>query len=142
MIFGAGSVKTDGLKIGGTGELEFAVEEKHGIDFADGEMPNVLSTPWLVWFLEHAAREAVLPCLEPGESTVGAMVEVEHLAPSPIGAKVRCVARVVQISGRSIWFRLEAHDDSEPIARGHHHMRVIDKKRLADRVDAKRSKQA
>ena len=52
------------------GEQQFVVEPRHAIDFATGGMPAVLSTPWLIWFLEHAAREAVLPSLEPGESTV------------------------------------------------------------------------
>jgi hypothetical protein len=33
-------------------------------------MPPVLSTPWLIWFLEYAARESVVLSLEPGESTV------------------------------------------------------------------------
>ena len=41
-------------------------------------MPQILCTPWLVWFLEHADRHAVLPLLEPGESTVGVVVNVEH----------------------------------------------------------------
>lgn len=47
------------------------VGEEHLIDFARDGMPEILRTPWLVWFLEHAARNAVLPALEPGESAVG-----------------------------------------------------------------------
>ena len=73
-------------KTGTTGEQRFVVEPKHTIDFADGRMPAVLCTPWLIWFLEHAARDAVLPFLKPGESTVGTFLEVRHLAPTPVGA--------------------------------------------------------
>src|SRR5262245_53718967 len=80
-------------KVGTTGEHRFVVEPKHAIDFADGQMPAVLSTPWLIWFLEHAARQAVLPFLESGESTVGTHVEVQHLAPTPLGETVSCQAR-------------------------------------------------
>jgi hypothetical protein len=58
-------------KVGTLGEERFVVEPRHAIDFAEGAMPAVLSTPWLIWFLEHAARAAILPLLEPGESTVG-----------------------------------------------------------------------
>ena len=72
-------------RVGETGELSFVVTEQHAIDFADNQMPAVLSTPWLIWFLEHAAREAMLPLLEEGESTVGVHVDVEHLAPTPLG---------------------------------------------------------
>jgi len=46
-------------KTGTTGERRFVVESQHPIDFADGRMPAVPSTPWLIWFLEHAARAAV-----------------------------------------------------------------------------------
>ena len=47
-------------KVGTTGELRFVVDKKHVIDFADNGMPEVLSSPWLIWFMEHAAREEVL----------------------------------------------------------------------------------
>ena len=63
-------------KTGEVGEMSFHVTEQHVIDFADEQMPAVLCTPWLIWFLEHAAREAMLPLLEPNESTVGVLVEV------------------------------------------------------------------
>lgn len=56
---------------GDIGRLEFVVTEEHAIDFSGDAMPAVLSTPWLIWFLEHAAREAMLPLLDAGESTVG-----------------------------------------------------------------------
>src|SRR5262249_42231923 len=57
-------------KIGTAAAHTFVVEPKHAIDFADDRMPAVLCTPWLIWFLEHAARAAVLPFLEADESTV------------------------------------------------------------------------
>jgi fluoroacetyl-CoA thioesterase len=127
-----------GLKIGTTGERRFVVEPKHMIDFAEGGMPAILCTPWLVWFLEHAAREAVLPFLEEGESTVGSHVDVDHLAATPVGQAVTCVARVVHIEGKVIAFKLEANDEIERIARGFHRLQVIQVERLARRVDAKR----
>jgi len=124
-------------KIGTAGEQQFVVEPKHAIDFADARMPAVLSTPWLIWFLEHAARAAVLPLLDAGESTVGTLVEVRHLAATPVGATVICLARVVQVEGRVISFQLEARDEHEVIARGFHKLRVINVERFAQRVREK-----
>ena len=83
------------LKVGTLGEERFVVGEQHVIDFAHDGMPQILCTPWLVWFLEHAARNAVMPLLEPGESTVGVVVNVEHTAATPLGAEVVCRARVI-----------------------------------------------
>jgi predicted thioesterase len=124
-------------KVGTVGEVTFITESKHAIDFADGTMPAVLSTPWLIWFLEHAAREAMLPLLEPGESTVGVQVDVQHLAATPLGERVTCRARVIHSEGTLISFQLEAHDEHERIARGVHKLRVIQVARFAERVKRK-----
>ena len=126
------------IKTGTTGEERFVVSEQHVIDFSQDEMPPVLSTPWLVWFLEHAARNAVLPFLEPGESTVGVVVNVEHTAPTPPGVEVVCRARVIYADGPLISFQIEAHDEHEQIAHGSHKLRVIKAERLAKRVGRKR----
>lgn len=117
--------------VGTVGRLDFVVESKHAIDFADQDMPAVLSTPWLIWFLEHAARETVLPFLRPDESTVGVEIEVQHLAPTPLGDTVQCEARVVRINGRELWFQWQARDSTERVATGFHKMRVIQKQRFA-----------
>jgi predicted thioesterase len=114
------------------------VEAQHAIDFADDVLPPVLCTPWLIWFLEHAAREAVLPYLSADESTVGTEIEVQHLAATPVGDTVVCRARVVGVQGRELAFVLEAEDSTERIARGFHKLRIIGKERFAARVARKR----
>jgi predicted thioesterase len=97
-------------------------------------MPAVLCTPALIWFLEHAARAAILPLLEPGESTVGTEIQVCHTAPTPVGQTVTCQARVLFAERNVVSFHLEAHDESERIARGAHRLQVIRVDRFAKRV--------
>jgi predicted thioesterase len=126
-------------KVGDSVELSFLVTEQHVIDFADDQMPAVLCTPWLIWFLEHAAREAMLPLLDPGESTVGSHIDVEHLAATPIGHQVRCTAQVIHFEGSIVSFSLKAYDERELIACGTHKLRVILVERFAKRVNAKRT---
>ncbi len=123
--------------LGTTSEIVFRVTGQHAIDFADDGMPEILCTPWLIWFLEHTAREAVLPYLEQGESTVGIHVEVDHLAATPVGQQVVCHARIVQREGKKFWFRLEAYDERELIATGSHQLQVILIERFAKRVHQK-----
>jgi predicted thioesterase len=125
------------LKVGTLGEERFVVEPRHVIDFTEGGMPAVLSTPWLIWFLEHAARAAVLPLLEPGESTVGMEIQVRHLAPTPVGPTVNCRARVLFADRNEVSFQLDASDESELIARGTHRLRVIRVDRFAQRLRQK-----
>lgn len=127
-------------KVGEIGRLEFVVTRQHVIDFADERMPEVLSTPWLIWFLEHAAREAMLPMLDETESTVGVQVDVEHLAATPVGHRVTCVAKIINADGTLITFQLSAVDEHESIAKGIHKLRVIQADRLRRRVENKLAK--
>ena len=118
-------------------KIRFVVEAKHIIDFAEEGMPAVLATPWLIWFMEHTAREAMLPHLDPTESTVGILVDIEHLAPTPLGQAVNCRAQVLRSEGSQFLFKLEAFDEQEKIANGLHKLNVIDKARFAGRVARK-----
>ena len=118
-------------KIGAVGERRFTVETAHAISFAQSGLPPVLSTPWLVWFLEHAALDAALPYLESGEITVGTRIEIDHLAPTPVGAVVTCTARIVHSEGPVISFQLEAADEQETVARGFHKRRAVKADRFA-----------
>jgi predicted thioesterase len=72
-------------RIGTVGEFKFLVAQEHVIDFASGGMPAVLSTPRLVALVERTARESMYPYLDDNERTVGAEVEIRHLAPTPLG---------------------------------------------------------
>jgi fluoroacetyl-CoA thioesterase len=124
-------------KVGQSGETRLVVDATTRISFADDRMPSVLATPWLIAHLEYAARDAIVPCLEPHERSVGTYVEVEHLAPVPEGSTVTCRAKVVLVDGESVTFQVEAHDGVEAVARGIHRRRVIDVDRLRRRVEKK-----
>src|SRR5215469_18651584 len=112
-------------RIGLTGEHRVVVGTDNRITFADERMPAVLATPWLIAHLEYAARDAIPPCLEEHERSVGTFIEVEHLAPAPEGFTVTCRARVIHVSGPLVTFQIEAHDGIETVARGLHRRRVI-----------------
>jgi len=119
------------------GALTFKVEQQHLIDFAGDDMPAVLSTPWLIKWLEQTARETLRPLLEQGEASVGMEVDIRHLAPTPLGATVKCTVRVISSEGSTVTFQIEAADEQELIARGVHKRAVISKARFAERVARK-----
>jgi predicted thioesterase len=124
-------------RIGTAGELQFVVEQKHVIDFATDGMPAVLSTPNLIGLLERTAREALAPFLEADERSVGAEVELRHFAPTPIGQRVICTARVIQVEAKEVTFQIEARDQHELIARGLNKRAVIRIGSFAGRVQRK-----
>ncbi len=93
------------------------------------------STPAMVHHLEQLCLRLLQPYLEEGEGTVGVRVEVRHLAPTPIGQRVRHVARLLEKEGRRFLFRVEAYrQDGEKIGEGVHERRVIDIARFAARA--------
>lgn len=117
-------------KVGMMATETVLVDASNRIVFADGRMPAVLSTPWLVAYLEYAARKAIDPCLEEHERSVGTQVEVEHLGPVPEGNTVQCRARVIRAEGFAVTFQVEARDGNRLVARGLHKRRVIDADRF------------
>jgi predicted thioesterase len=124
-------------KTGSSHQQTFTVDKLHTIDFPHAEVPPVLATPWLIWFLEQTALELMQPYLDEGEITVGTQVDMEHFAPTPCDDEVTCTARVVHSDGPIVTFQIEARDRHEPIARALHKRRVVSAARLGARVKQK-----
>jgi len=79
---------------------------------------DVLGTPRLVALLEEAACAAVQGRLDPGSTTVGMRVQVDHLQPTPVGAEVLAEAYLDKIEGRRITFTVTASDSGGLVAAG------------------------
>jgi predicted thioesterase len=124
-------------KIGTAGEMKFIVAQEHVIDFATGGMPAVLSTPRLVALIERTARESLYPFLEDNERTVGAEIEIKHMAPTPLGENVTIITRVIGGDGKLWDFQFEVRDEHEVIARGLHKRAIITIESFARRVAKK-----
>jgi predicted thioesterase len=102
-------------------------------------MPAVLATPRLIGLLERTAREALYSFLDADERSVGVEIDLRRLAPTPLGAEVTCLARVIGSDGPFVTFHLEARDEQELIARGVHKRAVIRVGSFARRVEAKKA---
>src|ERR671924_353413 len=85
----------------------------------------VLATPHIIGLLEHAAAGVILPTLPAGASTVGTMVEMRHLAATPVGMTVRAKATLLETDGRRFLFSVEAWDAKDKIAEGRHERFVV-----------------
>ena len=100
----------------------------------------VFSTPALVGLMESAAVVALRGHLPVGQTTVGGHIDVHHLAPTPVGIKVRARAELVSIDGRKLKFKVQAWDESEQIGEADHDRIVIDESRFMTRVNEKGKK--
>jgi fluoroacetyl-CoA thioesterase len=98
---------------------ETVVHEKT-VAFFHADMPEVYGTPFMIYLMELAAANAIAPYLPPGWTSVGAAVEVRHLAATPIGFTVTARAEVLAWDGRTVTFSVEARDGLELIGEGRH----------------------
>jgi predicted thioesterase len=79
---------------------------------------DVLGTPRLVALMEEATIDAVEGRLDPGVTTVGMRVQVDHLQPTPVGAEVFAEAYLDKVEGRRITFTVTASDSGGLVAAG------------------------
>jgi fluoroacetyl-CoA thioesterase len=106
--------------------------------YADG--PPVFGSPFMLMIMEHAAFNALLPYLDPGEQSVGVGFEFEHLAATPAGVTVTAEAEVLEVDGPKVTFRVEARDPVEVIGRGKHVRYVVEMERFLKRLKRKMEK--
>lgn len=113
------------LEAGQSAQVERVVTPDLTADAFGNPGVKVLATPCVVTLLENAAHAVMKPHLPAGAGTVGTMVEMKHLAPTPLGMKVRAKATLVETDGKRCLFQVEAYDEVEKIAEGRHERFVI-----------------
>jgi fluoroacetyl-CoA thioesterase len=87
---------------------------------------GVLATPAMVAMMEGASMRSVQPHLGEGQTTVGYIVNIRHLAPTLIGAEVVATARLQSVDGRKLKFRVEVHEGDKLVGEGEHVRVIID----------------
>lgn len=92
-------------------------DDDTAIALRSGAVP-VLGTPRVVALAEEATCRAVVDALEPGQTTVGMRVQLDHLAPSGVGANVTADATLERVEGRRLTFTVSVNDDHGLIAAG------------------------
>jgi len=94
-----------------------------------GDVP-VLGTPAVLAMMEEAACVAIRPALDAVRTSVGTRVELEHLAPSKVGATVEVTAQLTNVDGRTLEFACETREGAQVVARARHTRVVVDRERF------------
>jgi len=102
---------------------DVVTDEMSAERLGSGDVP-VLGTPAVLALAERAAIASLAGELDPGRTTVGARVDLLHLAPTPVGSPITAMARLEGVDGPRLSFRFEVSDPSGVIARGTH-LRVV-----------------
>lgn len=128
----------DTIPLGTTASRGILVTPEDTANFIGVENVRVLSTPHMIGYMELTARDAIKPLLPEGWDCVGTIVDIKHLAATPIGMSVTITARVTAVDGNRVTFHVEAHDEKEKIGEGVHERFIIDVNRFATRLAMKK----
>ena len=64
----------------------------------------VFATPAMIALMEKTACNSVMPFLEEGCGTVGTMLNVKHMAATPVGMTVTCESELIETDGHQVDF--------------------------------------
>jgi len=117
--------------IGVSREQEF--ETTPGMGVTHVGPVEMLSTPNMIGFMERVSLQLLQEYLGENERSVGARVNVRHLAPSPVGQPVRVNSTFVRQEGRRYIFEVEAYCGERKIGDGTHERAVVDPSRFQAR---------
>ena len=127
----------DELKPGLSATYELTVTgEDTAAKWGSGLVP-VYSTPALVGAMEQTAVLALEKHLPVGKTTVGGRIEVQHMAPTPVGMNVNVKAELVAVDGNKLSFVIEAWDEVEKIGHATHDRFIINQFKFMEKVRSK-----
>ena len=113
------------LQPGLIAEIEQLVVPALTADALGNQGVQVFATPFVINLMELTCNAAMKPYLQPGAVSVGTMVEMKHLAATPLGMKVRAKATLLETDGKRCLFQVDVFDEVEKVAEGRHERFVV-----------------
>src|SRR5437868_4902440 len=122
------------LEPGLAAEVAIAVtDDDTALALGSGEVP-CLGTPRVIALVEEASVKALEGHLSPGTTSVGMRVQLDHLAPTAVGHKVRAEATLREIEGRRLTFAVSVRDERGLVAAGKVTRVVVDVDRFMEKT--------
>ena len=127
------------LEAGIKGYAEEIVDNKKSAKEMESGTLEVYATPCMIRLVEKAACSSLAESLEEGFSSVGTLLNINHLAATPLGMKVWAQTLLTGIEGRKLSFEVQVFDERGLIGDGVHERFVIDVQKFLQKANAKKS---
>ena len=125
------------LQPGLVGTAQLVVADEHTAPRVGSGMVHVLATPVMINLIEAAALDAIERLLPEGTQSLGTVLNIRHIAATPVGMKAKARVEVVKVDGRTVHFKVEVHDEKDLIGDGTHERVVVNVEKFAARVKRK-----
>jgi len=109
------------------------VDADTAIALGSGDVP-VLGTPRVVALVEEASVKALEGMLDPGTTSVGMRIQLDHVAPTAVGHKVRAEATLERVEGRRLTFAVSVRDERGLVAVGKVGRVLVDVERFLEKA--------
>lgn len=127
------------IKIGAKKERTIKTDSNQTTSFLwEGE--NVLSTPSMISEMEETCRLLLKEYYlkEKEWDSVGTIVNIKHLAATPVGSKIKLNATVDSVDGRKVMFNVDVYDELEKIGEGKHERFIINIPKFRSKFEDKK----
>lgn len=128
------------MEIGKTYTITRTVSKEMQASYLGSGRVNVYATAMMIALMEETAVACVQDELPEGDTTVGTLVNVTHVAATPVGMNVTATATLTAIDGRKLSFHIKAEDECGLIGEGEHERALIHTDRFHEKTQEKLKK--
>ncbi|MBQ1183653.1 MAG: thioesterase family protein [Clostridia bacterium] len=126
------------IKVGLKVTVKATVDDTNTAKIVGSGLLDVFATPMMIALMEKASCVAIENSLEDGMTTVGTMVNVEHLSATPKGMEVTVDSIVTAVDGRKISFEVIAFDEVGIIGKGTHDRFIVNAEKFTSKTYSKK----
>lgn len=127
------------LRVGLSADLTWEVTlERTAAAAGHSSEVTVLATPQMGLLVELACAKALEGTMEPGMQHVGTLLQVRHLAATPVGGRVTARVELTEIDGKRLTFRGDVVDEVGKVGEALHERAVVRWSTLLERLEERR----
>ena len=125
------------ITVGMKGEVSSFVEREDTAKEVGSGSLLVYATPCMVALMEGAACEAIEEAMDDSKTSVGTLLNIEHISATPVGLDVRAEATVTAGEGKVITFEVRAFDEAGEIGKGTNKRVIVPTQKFLDKTYSK-----
>jgi inorganic pyrophosphatase len=122
------------MSLGKTATIKAIVtEEMTAKSVGSGDL-RVLATPVMATLVEQAACKCLEGCLQDNQTSVGTMIIVKHISPSPVGMEINITVTLDEIREKIMMFSAVISDECGQIGTCEHTRVIVDSERFMSKA--------
>jgi fluoroacetyl-CoA thioesterase len=124
-----------GMEVGQKATISATVTPDMFAQFEGNVVHPVYSTVSMVYHMEWAARQIILPFLEDHEEGMGGGVSAKHLAPTPEGAEITITATLREVKGKAVICDLTVHNGKAIVGEGEVTQYILPRHQISNNIE-------